>query len=622
MSYPDTDPFGRPLTQEEKDAYNGGPTYQVDGNGQLLVAPPGFDGNEYAAMSPAEKLIAQAVGDARTTRAGNLAAIQDTKGQVLPAYRATADMAYDAEQQRLAEQRAAMDTANTLRAGALDRQATASGIATGQDLNTMNALSGVYNGVNNQNNAALGTFTGANANANEYGASLFGNYSNQMNSANTAEANIAKNFGSQVGGIKPVSNIAGVDDVSSVAGGATADPAALAMQRTAAERLLGIASGGADLQSAAANVQADPEAVAAQKRYLANYEALSNPNMTASERYMMERARQQEEQDNRAAMGAALHDLQMRGIRSGGAEIGALLGSSQNTSQNRMLQDMAAQANAQQRAERMMQAGTGLAGDISAQSFGQGLDRAQAQDQFGLANRATAINALGSYAGLGTDIAGQSFNQAYQAGSAADDMSRFNANNSLATQQFNANLQKGQNNDVYNRLLGVTNVQTGAVNDAANRTAGVYQAGVNENKARTDRAGNVLNETQETGSKTAEMGQDFANKALGVDDAYYNRELQGTGLTLGATNSAMADQNNRTSTEGQSISDTYARENKPADALTDLTGMQVGTNTQGAQLEGAQTSKLAGTVQSDAAAKKLDEEKGGLFGGVIIPGLL
>lgn len=85
------------------------------------------------------------------------------------------------------------------------------------------------------------------------------------------------------------------------------------------------------------------------------FKELSDPSITASERYILESARLDEEQGRRAAMEAQLSQLSARGARSGGADITAMLGAQQQTSQNRAIQDLGALAQAQERAQRNLE---------------------------------------------------------------------------------------------------------------------------------------------------------------------------------------------------------------------------------------------------------------------------
>ncbi len=221
-------------------------------------------------------------------------------------------------------------------------------------------------------------------------------------------------------------------DLESARASAYADPRSVAQQRDASQRYLDIASGAADLQSQAGGVASDPRAVQAQMQALAQMQSRSGGDLTAVERAQMEDARRTEERDRASAMDAQLRDMEARGVRGSGAEIGAMLGAQQQTSENRMLQDMLALASAQERGERNTGSAAGLASSIRGSSFGEGMDVANAQDAFSLANRDAALSALGQYAGLGTTQRSQSYGEAADRVAGTDEFSLANRDSLLA----------------------------------------------------------------------------------------------------------------------------------------------------------------------------------------------
>lgn len=114
----------------------------------------------------------------------------------------------------------------------------------------------------------------------------------------------------------------------------------------------------------------------AQSEALDRFRDLSKTEVTGEERFMYEQQRMAEERDRRAAMDAALRDLEARGARSGGAEIAALTGAQDITSQNRLLGDLGTQANAQKRAMLGAQGFARTAGEMRG-----------AEDQVGMFNK-------------------------------------------------------------------------------------------------------------------------------------------------------------------------------------------------------------------------------------------
>ena len=113
-----------------------------------------------------------------------------------------------------------------------------------------------------------------------------------------------------------------------------------------------------------ADVVEDPYNVDAQRAAIEKYKGLTDPTVTAKEKFLQMQSRVGEERSRKSAMDAALSDMQRRGVRSGGAEVSAMLGAQQTTSQSRLMQDLGTQAGA---VDRSMQAIEGL-GRVSGQA--------------------------------------------------------------------------------------------------------------------------------------------------------------------------------------------------------------------------------------------------------------
>lgn len=148
------------------------------------------------------------------------------------------------------------------------------------------------------------------------------------------------------------------------------DPEAYAAQKQALGDLQGVGGGSLDQVSQAAQAYANPEDIRHQTMNRDKLWGLTDTEMTAEERFIMERARMQEEQDRRGAMDAAMRNLFSRGMGNSGAQIGAMLGAQQTTSQNRMLQGLGALANASRRS----MAALDMHGNISTQMRNAGFD--------------------------------------------------------------------------------------------------------------------------------------------------------------------------------------------------------------------------------------------------------
>jgi hypothetical protein len=142
-----------------------------------------------------------------------------------------------------------------------------------------------------------------------------------------------------------------------------------------------------DLVSQAATAQADPEAIAAQKDALGKATALTGIQETAEEKFMREQARRTQERDLRSQRGADKNSLLARGAYGSGAEIAMAGQAQQEASERRALEEMGANANAQQRAL----AAIGRMGTISGQmrdsSFAEESSRGTAADRIREGNR-------------------------------------------------------------------------------------------------------------------------------------------------------------------------------------------------------------------------------------------
>lgn len=147
------------------------------------------------------------------------------------------------------------------------------------------------------------------------------------------------------------------------------------MQQLSASKYVG------DIEkSNAAGAFADPRARNAQYEALGLQKDLTGEEITPEERFMMLQARQTEERDQRAAREAGLRDMSARGVRSGSSEMASILGGQEITSRNRQMGDLAAQANAQQRAVAARQAYGQQANELGAQTFDERFKTGTAAD--------------------------------------------------------------------------------------------------------------------------------------------------------------------------------------------------------------------------------------------------
>jgi hypothetical protein len=253
--------------------------------------------------------------------------------------------------------------------------------------------------------------------------------------AATAAPNAGDTVMQQRAATRLLSAANGGDALTSEMAGVQGDNVAMQMQRNASGQYNTIAGGSRDLTSAAEGVEADAGAIDAQRDFLSQYQEGSNPAMSATERFMMEDARRTEERDRSSAMAGKMREMQARGMLGSGDEIAAMLGAQSTTSQNRMMQDLAALASSQQRAERQQAQGTALAGSMRGSSFAEGMDKAGARDQMAVGNRDVAMDALQQYANSANMQRGQTFTENAARAGAADDFAL--GNRDVALQSAN-----------------------------------------------------------------------------------------------------------------------------------------------------------------------------------------
>jgi hypothetical protein len=316
----------------------------------------------------------------------------------------------------------------------------------------------------------------------------------------------------------------------SAAAQAYADPASIAAENQALAALTGAANGSLNvstnpadlarqqqsydqLQAAAGgslDAFTNPEDLARQRQASEKLWGLTDPEMTAQERFLMEKFRQEEEHGRQAAMDAALRNLSARGQLGSGGEIGAMLGAQQTTSQNRMLQDLGAQANAVTRSQNAL----GLYSDLATQmrnasdamTSGNMNRREGAMEGAGTmaTNMRNASDALstananrqeGAMEGAGTlssNMRGQSFDESYKRGSATDQRNQFDATRKD------------------NQATNIANTGIGANQAAGGRAGSLATLGSNN-------AGNVLTaQTGLTGAKINANNNELNRGLLGV----------------------------------------------------------------------------------------------------------
>jgi hypothetical protein len=340
-------------------------------------------------------------------------------------------------------------------------------------------------------------------------------------------------------------------------------------------KLQGVGNGTLDYRSQAAQAYADPGDVANQRKALTdiqndvahgNKDQLDALNLiksrtgntaTAEEAFLAENARRKFENDDRSSRDAVMHDLAMRGLRSGSAEIANQLGQRENSSQDRTLAELGLQANAQQRAR----AYTGMQADQSN------------------AMRNSQQNALGMQGNLSTSMRNASFDEAYKRGVGADTASANNqstrfggiagaANQSNAMR--NANDQVGMFNTGQANTLSMFN--TGQANQVnmfnageANQTS-QFNAG-QTNNARANNQATRLGGTQLQASQSNAIRN--SNDAMSMfQDNFASQEASRVGNLAGqraqtglSTTSQIGTRNDTTYTNGANMLQTnYGRD--------------------------------------------------------------
>src|SRR5262249_53176880 len=137
---------------------------------------------------------------------------------------------------------------------------------------------------------------------------------------------------------------------------------------------------------------------------------LTNPEVTAQERFIYEQQRMNAEQSERANRAAVMTNLRQRGMSGSGMELTDAALANQQVGQNRLLADLGAHSNAIGRAMTALQGQAGLSSTLNSQA-----------NALGLQNAANQLGALTNYAGLGADVATSNMNRQLQAQAMASD---------------------------------------------------------------------------------------------------------------------------------------------------------------------------------------------------------
>lgn len=557
-------------------------------------------------------------------------------------------------------------------------------------------------GANAADQQSLGQYTGALQSATNWDLGNYGQFAGDLGQAQNTATGAYSTLQQQAGGFSQLQARGYGADVQSQAQYAQADPASIAAQNQALSQLQGAANGSLNVTSQAAQAyadagdvanqrgaadalqgiangskdvdfwgingindlhavangskdihvgQEDPEAYAAQKDALGQFSTLTNPEVTAQERFIYEQARQQQEQDERANREAVMTNYRQRGMSGSGMEIGSAALANQQTSQNRLLSDLGAQSTAVQRAMTALQGYGGLSSTmvneadqvaaqnqgtqaaataqfaglgtqvavgnkdrqaaaqqaasqayavLRAQGFSEEYARGQAADIVASANSDRQLNAMNASGNLASNMRNESFNEDFSTKSAADNMAQFNKSQSQITQRFQDQYAADQQNAAWGRDTDVA----AAGEDTARTLTGIA-------------------DTRFQGANT--VGRNFAQDAgslflgqTGVTDAA-DRRIQGSVKTAADLNAGTADGQFKADALGiganTQLSDTYAQQ---LEALTRLGLGHVDANntTTGQKIGLIQTGigHTEGTAAADAAKAAADSDPGGLLG--------
>jgi hypothetical protein len=382
-------------------------------------------------------------------------------------------------------------------------------------------------------------------------------------------------------------------DYTSQAAGAYADPKYVAMRDQGLEDLYGVSQGSKDVVVG----EADPAAYAAAQEAMYKMRDLSNPAVTEEENFLYEQARQAQEMEERGLSAARMSNLRRRGMAGGGAEFTQNALDSQRISQNRVLSDLGAAANAQQRATKMLEMYGGLSSRLNSEanaiatgnknrqlqalglyqqgaevaqqsSFDQEYKRGLAADQASRDNQSTRLNAGIAHGNQANAMQQQHF----QRGMAADEMARYNRSTSLDVDMFNANFDQRERDALWGRTTDRTALGLKASAQNSNNASNIFngtQSVINNNYYRDkdviagfDTANERENRLQ---NQQVDRWQNFGNTEINTNNTALGTQGNIIGMNIGQNNTTTAQLNaNDTSLGGYFSSEEAAAQAKAA----------------------------------------------------------
>lgn len=413
----------------------------------------------------------------------------------------------------------------------------------------------------------------------------------------------------------------GYFNTASQAEHAQADPRAVETQWDAMNRLGGLVNS----YGTSAPTANDSAGLSAQKDALGQYKALTNPEVTAQERFIYEQARLKQEQDERNSRSAVTSDLRARGMGGSGMELTSMLGLQQQQSQNRLLSDLGAQSNAvsrsmqalqgygnlgtnmQQQAQQALGMYTDAAGQLRSQTFDEAYKRGLAGDQTAIANANRMLSAAGMSADMATNMRNASFAEAYARGSAADAASANNQQTRLQGSIGAAN----QSNQIRtaNDAMTTFNKQQQMLTAFHTDT---YRADQQDQAAARDLS--LANFGQTANNNVRGDVKDTATARANTTDRQVQRGWQALGADAGASATNLGAQQAWTNTTNGVLGQGIQNNSNIAGHSLALGGLKTGVAQQGTNSAAQALRDIAGDRQAGAAADAIESDPGGFLG--------
>lgn len=206
------------------------------------------------------------------------------------------------------------------------------------------------------------------------------------------------------------------------------------------------------------NIVTDPSYVGAQKQALQQLQSVaSQGGLTAVDKAQLQDVTNQQNQQNRSQNEATMQQAQQRGV--GGSDLNVVnqLINEQGAADRASQAGTTVAANAQQRALAAMQAAGQAGGALESQAYGEGANKAQAQNAIDLFNK-QALNQ--------TNLYNTQTSNAAQGANLANEQAINNANTGTqnAATQYNAQQNQTVFNDALQKAQGIAAVNQNAAN--------------------------------------------------------------------------------------------------------------------------------------------------------------